>query len=231
MYGTWSSRRSSRQPSNPPNIPSKHPSLHHYPATGVPHRFSTAQDPDGPLFAIPDNLHIIGTMNTADRSIALLDTALRRRFDFKEIMPEPELLRKSVIPVDDDNSVDLEQLLEAINERILFLYDRDHQIGHSYFMGLETYPALENVFLNKIIPLLQEYFYDDWEKIQMIFADLDDRTDIDGRPKARENAIIGYRIPKAGSLLGSSSGTVSTRRIYEMPVQIEPESIIKIYRG
>lgn len=191
--------------------------------------YSHAQNPDAPLFGIPDNLHLVGTMNTADRSIALLDTALRRRFDFREIMPEPELLRKNV-PVENGITVDLEQLLEAMNERILFLYDRDHQLGHSYLMGIETYADLENVFLNKIIPLLQEYFYDDWEKIQMIFADLDKQVDTDGRQKAREDAIIGYRIPKVASLLGSSEGFVTTRRIYEVPLQIEPESIIKIYK-
>lgn len=181
------------------------------------------------LFGIPDNLHLIGTMNTADRSIALLDTALRRRFEFREIMPQPELLSRHIINVEGDTDIELEKLLEAMNERILFLYDRDHQIGHSYFFDIKTYEDLEKVFLYKIIPLLQEYFYDDWEKIQMVFSDIDDHSDSDGRPKAKENAIISYRIPRQSSLLGVRAGTLSARRVYEVPTQIEPESIIKIY--
>jgi hypothetical protein len=193
--------------------------------------YSHSQDPGAPLFGVPDNLHLIGTMNTADRSIALLDTALRRRFTFRELMPKPDLLEKLTVPTPEGlDDINLKELLEAINARIEFLYDRDHQIGHAYFMGVTTYDQLEKVLLNKIIPLLQEYFYNDWEKIQMVFADLDEQTDIDGRPKAKENAIIGYRIPKVSTLLGTSEG-YTPRRLYEVPDQIEPESILKIYNG
>ncbi|MEA3295551.1 MAG: AAA family ATPase [Patescibacteria group bacterium] len=117
-------------------------------------------------FGVPENLHIIGTMNTADRSIALMDTALRRRFQFEEMMPKPEKLDK--IHIDGINVVDL---LTRINKRIEFLYDRDHTIGHSFFMGLENYQDLCDIFANNIIPLLQEYFYDDWEKIQIVLGD------------------------------------------------------------
>ncbi len=193
--------------------------------------YSHAQDPSAPLFGVPDNLHIIGTMNTADRSIALLDTALRRRFEFKELMPLPDLLDKNQVPAPNGtDDIYLSKLLEAMNDRIEFLYDRNHQIGHAYFMGVTTYEQLEKVFLNKIIPLLQEYFYNDWEKIQMVFADLDDQTDFDGRPKAKDNAIIGYRLPKVSALLGSSEG-YTPRRLYDIPDQIDPESILKIYGG
>ncbi len=116
-------------------------------------------------FSVPPNLYIIGTMNTADRSIALIDTALRRRFHFKEMMPESWRL--------DDNieGVNLQLLLEKINERIEFLLDRDHTIGHSYFMKINSRNELCAVFKNKIIPLLQEYFYNDWEKVQLVLGD------------------------------------------------------------
>ena len=113
-------------------------------------------------FGVPDNLYIIGTMNTADRSIALLDTALRRRFHFVEMMPDPELVPKDV------GGVDCQKLLEAMNKRIRFLLDREHQIGHTYFMKIKDMDSLASTFQNQIMPLLQEYFYDNWEKIRMV---------------------------------------------------------------
>ncbi|WP_120944797.1 McrB family protein [Helicobacter labacensis] len=118
-----------------------------------------------PPFGVPDNLYIIGTMNTADRSIALLDTALRRRFVFEEIMPNPALLSANCA------GVDLQKLLEAINARIEFLLDKDHTIGHSYFLGLKDLEGLQDCFKNKIIPLLQEYFYDDHAKVNVVLND------------------------------------------------------------
>lgn len=114
-------------------------------------------------FGVPNNLYIIGTMNTADRSIALLDTALRRRFDFEEMMPKPELLRGK-----DIEGVDLEQLLTQINDRIKNEYDRDHQIGHSYLMGVENKEQLERAYKNRILPLLNEYFYNDIDSVAKI---------------------------------------------------------------
>jgi len=125
-------------------------------------------------FGVPQNLYIIGTMNTADRSIALMDTALRRRFEFVEMLPNPNLLKDedgNDLIVDDIN---IKLMLEKINKRVEYLYDRDHTIGHAYFMSLKDTPTLvelENIFKNKIIPLLQEYFYDDWEKILMVLGD------------------------------------------------------------
>ena len=113
-------------------------------------------------FGVPDNLYIIGTMNTADRSIALLDTALRRRFNFVEMMPDPTL-----VP-DEIEGVNCQELLKIMNEHIRFLLDREHQIGHTYFLKIDDLKTLEDTFKNKIIPLLQEYFYDNWEKIDLV---------------------------------------------------------------
>lgn len=114
-------------------------------------------------FGVPNNLYIIGTMNTADRSIALLDTALRRRFDFEEMMPKPELLRGK-----DIEGVDLEQLLTKINDRIKNEYDRDHQIGHSYLMSVKDKEDLERAYKNRILPLLNEYFYNESKTVAEI---------------------------------------------------------------
>ena len=115
-------------------------------------------------FGVPDNLYIIGTMNTADRSIALLDTALRRRFEFIEMMPDSKHDKIST----DIEGVNCQELLAAMNKRIRFLLDREHQIGHTYFMDVDDLESLAATFKNKIIPLLQEYFYDNWEKIDLV---------------------------------------------------------------
>ena len=142
-------------------------------------------------FSVPSNVYIIGTMNTADRSIALLDTALRRRFSFVEMMPDTEVLKDINIEVPkmpdtvdkkEGNAagnegkiiIDVQKLLEIINQRIEVLYDREHTIGHAYFCGLKktaTLDGLKNVFKKSVLPLLQEYFFDDYEKIAMVLGD------------------------------------------------------------
>lgn len=117
-------------------------------------------------FCVPDNVYLIGTMNSSDRSLTGLDIALRRRFTFIEMPPKPELLND--VNVED---VDVQQLLTVINQRIEVLLDRDHCIGHANFMSLKDQPTLQNladIFKQRIIPQLQEYFFDDWSKINMV---------------------------------------------------------------
>lgn len=128
----------------------------------LPYSNESDESDENKIFGVPKNVYIIGTMNTADRSVEALDTALRRRFTFKEMMPNPGLLRD-----------DCKKILSKINERIEVLKDREHQIGHSYFMGINDGDTdkLKSVFYKQIIPLLQEYFYGDYEKIQLVIGD------------------------------------------------------------
>nr|WP_231708985.1 AAA family ATPase [Pseudomonas denitrificans (nom. rej.)] len=120
-------------------------------------------------FTVPQNVYLIGTMNTADRSLAGLDIALRRRFEFREMPPRPELLDDVVI-----GGLNVGQLLRTMNQRIEVLLDRDHCLGHAYFIPLKTEPSLERleaIFRNQILPLLQEYFFEDWERIGWVLND------------------------------------------------------------
>ena len=130
----------------------------------------------GERFSVPNNVYILGTMNTADRSIALMDTALRRRFDFIEMMPQVAVLESLGIDkiTIDGEEINISKMLSIINERIKCLYDREHTIGHAYFTRLQYNPSigmLAEIFENRIIPLLQEYFYEDYEKIQLVLGD------------------------------------------------------------
>ena len=130
----------------------------------------------GKPFSVPDNLHLIGTMNTADRSLAMMDTALRRRFDFIEMMPDLSVLRNCTV-----KGVKVDELLRIMNERIETLYDREHTLGHAFFIPVkeacdagneaEAWQALQSIFQNKILPLLEEYFFEDWEKIRLVLGD------------------------------------------------------------
>lgn len=136
----------------------------------------------GERFSVPANVDIIGTMNTADRSLALLDTALRRRFEFVPVMPDarddPGAPLAGLRVSAGEQVIDVPRMLDAINQRVEALYDRDHCIGHAYFTLLAKVPdgderlvALQQVFSTRILPLLEEYFFEDWQKIRLVLAD------------------------------------------------------------
>jgi 5-methylcytosine-specific restriction endonuclease McrBC GTP-binding regulatory subunit McrB len=114
---------------------------------------------------LPPNLYLLGTMNTADKSLALLDVALRRRFSFKELNPD-----FSICKLPDPA---MQQVLEALNRRIMLVLDREHRIGHAFFMGVKTVDDFNAVFADKIVPLLQEYFYNDWDGLRGVLGEKD----------------------------------------------------------
>lgn len=131
---------------------------------GAPDELVVRLPYSGEEFGVPGSLHVLGTMNTADRSIAFLDAALRRRFRFVEILPSVQVVRDHVGEKGVLEGVDVAQLLEMLNRRIEALYDRDHTLGHSYFLDCKSLSDLRDAFVDRVIPLLKEYFYDDWPK-------------------------------------------------------------------
>ena len=167
-------------------------------------------------FSLPNNLYIIGTMNTSDKSIAQIDIALRRRFIFEEMMPDYDVL-------DEIDGIELDKLLIAINERIEFLLDRDHLIGHAYFVNCNSYLDIINVVINKIIPLLQEYFYGDNERVGMILGGIglskNDKSIVYREEKSAEKIFKGF---KNISDLGS-------KEVFRVKTEIGIEELKNIY--
>ena len=168
-------------------------------------------------FSLPNNLYIIGTMNTSDKSIAQIDIALRRRFIFEEMMPDYDVL-------DEIDGIELDKLLIAINERVEFLLDRDHLIGHAYFVNCNSYSDIINVVSNKIIPLLQEYFYGDNEKVGMVLGGIgsseDDKYIVYKEEKSANKIFKGFKnISDIGSKeffrVKSNIGIEELKNIYE----------------
>jgi 5-methylcytosine-specific restriction protein B len=166
----------------------------------------------GDDFSVPANLFIVGTMNTADRSIALLDTALRRRFEFEELQPAYDAL-----PQEPVNGIDLRALLTAMNDRIEYLYDRDHTIGQAYFVTVKNLADLDSVFRKKVIPLLQEYFYEDWSKVCLVLNDtaggfITSRATI---PRGLESRFDGYDVRLRYRVQEKAFEVAAYRNIYE----------------
>lgn len=150
---------------------------------GADNQISVTLPHSGQKFTLPGNLYILGTMNTADRSIALLDTALRRRFKFEEMPPKPEKLKEV-------DGINLPKVLEAINERVEWLFDRDHLIGHAWFMDAKSMDDVNEIMQNKIVPLIAEYFHDDWDKVVSVLGGYEDfvkREKLKVPPKLENN--------------------------------------------
>ena len=171
------------------------------------------------LFGVPKNVYIIGTMNTADRSIATIDTALRRRFLFREMLPVPKVL--SDISVED---LSISDLLTRLNKRIAVLYDREHTIGHAYFMPLKASPTIDTlaeIFANNSIPLLQEYFYEDYEKIRLVLGD--------NRKSATEEQFIIARENNYAELFGDADIGLDDGCSYE--INYAALKNIEVYRS
>lgn len=182
---------------------------------GNPHATGSTLSYSQDWFGVPNNLYIIGTMNTADRSIQLLDTALRRRFNFVELLPDYE--HKSINV--DCNGVDCSKMLRVINERIQALLDREHQIGHTYLFDISTIEELAETFKHRIFPLLQEYFFNDWSKI---------RTVLGSNGFVVHSNVQGLDID---SRYEDDSQVVYERIPIDSDLWTDPDQYRKIYRG
>ena len=170
-------------------------------------------------FGVPDNVYLTGTMNTADRSIATIDTALRRRFQFKEMQPDPSLLDGVCV-----EELSIKELLSHMNQKISVLYDREHTIGHAYFMPLKISPTIETlalIFRSTILPLLQEYFYEDYEKIRLVLGD--------NKKTNEDEQFIIKKVVDYDELFGNTDFELDDSFQYE--INAAAFSIIEAYRS
>lgn len=169
-------------------------------------------------FGIPSNLYIIGTMNTADRSISMMDTALRRRFRFEELMPQPNLLPEKL------GDIEVQKMLKVLNERIEFLIDRNHTIGHAYFIKENlTFEELVGIMKFKVIPLLQEYFYEDWEKVELVLG---------GAGKLGDNSYFLTKEEKtAQAIFKTELDYDQTIKKYQLVEKPNKQAFLNIYEG
>ncbi|WP_420359463.1 McrB family protein [Acinetobacter junii] len=177
-------------------------------------------------FSVPNNLYIIGTMNSSDRSLTSVDIALRRRFEFIEMMPEPNVLKD--IQITDYKDINVKAILETMNKRIQVLLDRDHCIGHAYFISLKNDASLEKlmkIFEKKIIPLLQEYFFDDWGKINLVL----NKNGMVKMEKVEEYLFSNMQ-PHEREHLASRNWDINTA-LFEGDVDKKKEALMKIIEG
>jgi len=182
------------------------------------------------LFGVPKNLYILGTMNTADKSIAVIDSALRRRFEFVEMLPDSTILTEEKVRVE---GIEIEKLLDTINQRIEFLIDKEHVIGHSYFLkdSFKKNPTIANlaiIFKNEIIPLLQEYFYGDFEKIELVLGDNREWKSED------EERFIRKKSSQHRSLFGTSElDGYDDKEIFELSnlLEIDEARLVKLFKS
>jgi 5-methylcytosine-specific restriction protein B len=177
-------------------------------------------------FGVPVNLDIYGTMNTADRSIALLDVALRRRFEFEELIPTPGAVTGTSDGLIDDSEggeIDLRRMLETMNRRIAHLLHRDQTIGHAYLMHVRDFNTLRRVLSREIIPLLQEYFYEDWRRIRLVLAD---------HTVPAEYQLVRSTTVAAQDLFFEAEDDDLTEAVHYVvtpEIEITPEAVRKIY--
>lgn len=180
----------------------------------------------GEAFGVPANLDVVGTMNTADRSIALLDAALRRRFEFEELVPVPNALAGADgggrIPDGEGDEIDLRRLLESLNRRIVHLAHRDQAIGHAALVRVRDFPALRRVLAREVVPFLQELFHDDWRRIRLVLAD---------HAAPQEHQLVRAEVIAAAELFPGADDDLSEGVHYSVTSEadITPDAVRKIY--
>lgn len=186
---------------------------------GAPNEMSVTLPYSQDRFFLPSNLYVLGTMNTADRSIALVDVALRRRFDFEEMMPDSSVIRNQLTALLDEESEEIDltsdqidlivEVFQVLNRRVSYLLDRDHQIGHSYFLEVESMTDLHEVWYSRVLPLLQEYFYNDRRRLVRVLGEHDPDEPMGFVKKGEQVQLLGD---------GSASGEAGSWDFYEYGV-------------